>query len=282
MLTPTPALRTASAGLALAVLSACAPSNASDAPDASDTAEEPATVVVGVHSGLPSLGYDEGSGPRGFEVDVARYVAERVAGPDARIEFRGVLPPERDTVVRDGEVDMLFATYSALPERGEFVTFGGPYVTASQDTVVRAEDTSINAREDLAGTRVCKVEGSNSWRRITDDEGIDVELVDAADYPECLDMLVEGELDVVSTDDLVLAGIIPDGESDAYRFVNDPFTEERYSVALPKGDVETCQLVNEAIEEMYADGTALRLLEEWFGSTNLSLDRPLPEAETCV
>jgi glutamate transport system substrate-binding protein len=51
---------------------------------------------------------------------------------------------------------------------------------------------------------------------------------------------------------------------------------------LRKGDLETCRGVNAAILKMYADGTAGRLMNKWFGRfTGLSLSRTPPPADGC-
>ena len=90
----------------------------------------------------------------------------------------------------------------------------------------------------------------------------------------------EGRVDAVSTDDLILAGFLAEDPS-AFRFVNNPFTQEKYGVGLPHGDVRACEAVNKAISEMYQDGTAAELLDEWFGSTDLDVVESVPQFEGC-
>lgn len=238
------------------------------------------SLTVGVKADQPGLGLEVGDGDiEGFDVDVALYIAERLGAPK-EVEFVGVTSAEREEKLISGEVDMVVATYSITPVRKTQVTFGGPYYVAKQDVLVRAEDTDIQGVRDLEGLSVCQGQGSNSAVRITKGLGIDVQQMDAPSYSACIDSLREGNVDAVSTDNLILAGFLAEDPS-AFRLVNHPFTDEKYGVGLPHGDVRACEAVNKAISEMYQDGTAQELLDTWFGETGLQVVTSVPQFEGC-
>ncbi|MCY9787214.1 glutamate ABC transporter substrate-binding protein [Nocardiopsis sp. EMB25] len=239
------------------------------------------SITVGVKYDQPGTGLRGPDGElTGFDVDVAYYLTERLGFPADRVELVGVTSAEREDLLIGGEVDMVVATYSITQARKADVTFGGPYYVAQQDLLVRAEDTDIDDVRDLEGLRVCQGKGSNSARRITQGLGIRVEQTDAPSYGACADALREGEVDAMSTDNLILAGFLAQAP-DTFRLVNNPFTEEKYGVGLPHGDVRACEAVNKAITEMYQDGTAGQLLETWFGETGLDLVTSVPQFEGC-
>lgn len=238
------------------------------------------TVTIGVKFDQPGLGLAEDGEFAGFDVDVAHYLAEKMGFDRDDVELAGVTSAEREDKIIWGEVDMVVATYSITPERKTEVTFGGPYYVAKQDILVGADDTDIQTVHDLEGREVCQGEGSNSASRITDGLGIEATVSDAPSYSHCIDWLSDDRADAVSTDDLILAGFLGEDPS-AYRFVNHPFTDEKYGVGLPHGDVEACEAVNKAINEMYQDGTAGESLEKWFGSTGLELVHSVPQFEGC-
>ena len=248
--------------------------------------EEPSLVdadslTVGVKYDQPGLGLEGEDGEfTGFDVDVALYIAEKLGVAAEDVEFVGLVSSEREEKLISGEVDMVLATYSITPARKTEVTFGGPYYVAKQDLLVRADATDIRSVRDLEGRSVCQGEGSNSARRITEGLGIDVQQMDAPSYSACIDRLREGDVDAVSTDDLILAGFLAEDPS-AFRFVNNPFTDEKYGVGLPYGDVRACEAVNKAVSEMYQDDTAADLLETWFGETDLEVTTSVPQFEGC-
>lgn len=270
--TTTPLLAAAAAGVL--TLAACS------APGEESSVLEGDTITIGVKFDQPGLGLAENGGFSGFDVDVAHYLAEGMGFEREDVELTGVTSAEREDKIIGGEVDMVVATYSITPERKTEVTFGGPYYVAKQDILVRADETGIDTVRDLEGRDVCQGEGSNSASRITDGLGIGATVADAPSYSQCIDWLSDERVDAVSTDDLILAGFLAEDPA-AYRFVNNPFTDEKYGVGLPHGDVEACEAVNKAINEMYQDGTAGELLEEWFGSTDLELVKSVPQFEGC-
>ncbi|GAA1075259.1 MAG: glutamate ABC transporter substrate-binding protein [Nocardiopsis sp. BM-2018] len=237
------------------------------------------SLTIGVKDDQPGLGLDVNGELVGFDVDVANYIAAHLGIED--VELVGITSAEREEKLVSGEVDMVVATYSITPARKTEVTFGGPYYVAKQDILVRAEEDAVDGVRDLEGRSVCQGAGSNSAFRITDGLGIDVlELQEAETYSVCIERLSEGSVDAVSTDNLILAGFLAE-DPDSFRFVNNPFTDEKYGVGLPHGDVAACEAVNKAVSEMYQDGTAVDLLEEWFGETDLEVVRSVPQFEGC-
>lgn len=245
------------------------------------------SLVIGVKADQPSLGLDDGSGEIvGFDVDVAYYIADQLGVDRQDVKIVRITSAEREErldaekVGEENKVDMVVATYSITQARRTEVTFAGPYYVAQQDVLVRAEDTHIRSVHDLEGLSVCQGEGSNSAKRITNGLGIDVQQMDAPSYSACVNALRDGDVDAVSTDNLILAGFLAQ-DPDAFRLVGNPFTEEKYGIGLPYGQVAACEAVNKAVTRMYQDGTAEELLDTWFGDTGLQLVTSVPQFEGC-
>ncbi|WP_431932442.1 glutamate ABC transporter substrate-binding protein [Nonomuraea jabiensis] len=244
-------------------------------------------VVVGTKWDQPGLGLKTGDGPpEGFDVDVAKYIVTYLArGRQVQITWRESPSSAREALLQNGSVDLIVASYSVTPSRLPKVTFGGPYIVTPQDTMVRASDTSIKKVTDLRGKRLCLAEGSNSYRRIVDPPpngklSLPMRLVPAANYSDCVRKLAEGRLDAVSTENLVLAGFA-EQEPGRFRLLNDPVSNETWGVGIKKGDTATCEAVDQAVAEMWHDGTATRLLRRWFGKTGLKLPSSQPAPVRC-
>ncbi|MEO3807769.1 glutamate ABC transporter substrate-binding protein [Sphaerisporangium sp. B11E5] len=232
------------------------------------------SLVIGVKPDQPGLGMKADGGYTGFDVDMAREVARRLGKP---VSFVDAPSARRETMLQQGLADLVFATYSITPQRKTKVSFAGPYYVAHQDTLVRAAESGIDNVRDLRGRRLCEVTGSNSWRRVKEERKIPVELVQSKSYKTCVDDLLAGRLDAVSTDDLILAGF----STGQTRIVNAPFSDERYGVGIRTGDIDGCEAVNTALTEMYQDGTASKLLEKWFAKSGLKLNHTVPQFEGC-
>lgn len=239
------------------------------------------TLVVGVSKDQPGLGLRKPDGTfEGFDTDVARYLGRHMETKPKKVEFKVVQYSQRESSIQTGKVDVVISSYSITPERKTKVAFAGPYYVAHQDTLVRGSDTNVKNVRDLAGKRLCAVNGSVSWQRVKIERGVPVQLVQAPTYGDCVTKLTNGSLDAVSTDDLILAGFAAQ-KGGAVRFVNAPISDERYGVGIKQGDVTGCEDINKAITAMYLDGTAAKLLTKWFGSTSLKLTTTVPQFEGC-
>ncbi|MBE1591331.1 glutamate ABC transporter substrate-binding protein [Nonomuraea angiospora] len=252
-----------------------------------DKVKDGGTIVVGTKWDQPSLGLKGPNGPEGFDVDVAKAVLKQMnGGKDPQVEWKESASSNREPFLQNGTVDIIFATYSITEERKGKVTFGGPYVVAHQDVMVRKDDTAINTPQDLKGKKICKASGSNSYKRITDPPpdgklDIDATTVDAANYSECVQKLTGSNLDAVTTDDLILAGFAKQAGGN-FKVLGQGFTDEKYGVGLKKGDTKTCEAVNTAVKALWDDGTMKQLLEKWFGGIQgLKLSEEAPPAEGC-
>ncbi|HXA62447.1 MAG TPA: glutamate ABC transporter substrate-binding protein [Streptosporangiaceae bacterium] len=254
-------------------LTACAAAGPSSAAGKS-------TLVIGVKADQPGLGLAGPGGQfSGFEVEVGTYIARKLGA--SKVGFKAVTSYNREKLLNQGAVDLVLASYSITPQRDTLVTFGGPYYLAHQDTMVRSDETRIRTVHDLAGRRMCEAAGSVSTQRVTAGLGIAARLVPSPSYSDCYAKLLSGQVDAVSTGDLVLAGFVAQANG-AVRIIGDPFSDERYGVGLRKGDIDGCEAVNRAITAMYQDGTAARLLRKWFGTTGLPLAGSTPQFEGCA
>lgn len=177
----------------------------------------------------------------------------------------------------------MFATYSITDARKEQVSFAGPYFIAGQDFLVSKDNTDITGPNDLGSKILCSVEGSISAERIRDDYSKDVQLYPAQTYSECVELLAAGSVDAVTTDDIILAGFAAQEQyADKFKIVGNPFTEEKYGVGLKKGNTALCEAVNDALTEMFNDGSWEKALSDNTPSSytpNMKLNPP--EFEGC-
>lgn len=224
-------------------------------------------IRIGIKYDQPGLGYQNGSQYTGFDVEVARYIAGKLGYSEDQIEFVESPSTNRENMLNNGQVDMIFATYSISDSRKKSVDFAGPYYTAGQDLLVRADNTDIKGPDDLNGKNLCSVTGSTSAQKVQDKFAKNVNLVKQNSYSDCVVALNGGVVDAVTTDDIILAGLAATkANKGKLKVVGSPFTTERYGVGLPKG-TDKCEAVNNAINEMVADGTWEKLINQYTDGT---------------
>lgn len=238
-------------------------------------------ITIGIKYDQPGLGLQDGADYTGFDVDVARYVAAELGYSEDEITFRETPSANRESMLQNGDVDMIFATYSITDERKEVIDFAGPYFIAGQDLLVSADTTDITGPEDLEGKNLCSVTGSTSAEKIKTDYAEGVQLLERPGYAECVTALAAGQVDAVTTDDIILAGLAAANGDGNLTVVGNPFSEELYGVGLQKGS-DQCEDINAAITKMIDEGAwdeAVTANTEGTGYTpNADLNPPTPDA----
>jgi len=165
-------------------------------------------ITIGIKFDQPHLGFKQGNTYTGFDVDVATYVAGKLGFTPDQIVWKESVSAQRETLLQNHQVDMIFATYSITDARKEKVQFAGPYFVAGQDLLVRSDETAITGPESLNnGKKLCSVSGSTPAQNIKDKYASGVELVEFKTYSECVQALLAKQVDAVTTDDIILAGL---------------------------------------------------------------------------
>jgi glutamate transport system substrate-binding protein len=210
--------------------------------------------VVGTKADQPGLGLQTGGTYTGFDVEIAKIIAKGLGVPESGIEYKTTVSSNREPFIQQGQVDIVVATYTINDERKKVVNFGGPYYIAGQDLLVPAAST-ITGPEALAGKKVCSVSGSTPAKRIqTEYKDASLQQFDA--YSKCVTALAGGQVDAVTTDDIILAGYAAqDQYAGKFKVVGKKFSEEPYGVGLKKDDVEGCNKINEILKAAAADGS---------------------------
>lgn len=238
-------------------------------------------ITVGIKFDQPGLGLKTGDTYSGFDVDVARYVAKELGFEADQITFKESPSPQRENLLQSGQVDMIVATYSITDSRKEKVSFAGPYFVAGQGLLVQESNSDITGPDSLNGKKLCSVQGSTPAQRIKDDFATEVQLQEFDTYSKCVEQLSQGNVDAVTTDDIILAGFAAQPQyAGKLKVVGETFSQENYGIGLQKGS-DRCKAVTDAITKMISSGDWAKALEANTGASyapNETLNPPTPAA----
>ncbi|MFI6043873.1 glutamate ABC transporter substrate-binding protein [Nocardia sp. NPDC051321] len=267
------ALRLGVGAIALTVVAATATAcGGGDSKSALDHAKD-GKLTIGIKFDQPGIGLRNKDGSySGFDVEVAKYVAGKLGVKPEGITFKESPSSQRETLIENGQVDYIVASYSINDARKQKVDFAGPYYVAGQSFLVRADNTDIGSPESLKGKKVCSVKGSTPAQNI-DKNFKDTQLQANDTYSLCLEGLRAGSWDAVTTDDIILAGYAAQSTG-AFKVVGKPFTTENYGIGLKKGDKELRDKVNDAIEAMFADGSWKKAFDASVGGSGYQAPTP--------
>ncbi|HJX42777.1 MAG TPA: glutamate ABC transporter substrate-binding protein [Geodermatophilus sp.] len=236
---------------------------------------EAGAITIGTKFDQPGFGLlnPQTSSPEGFDVEVAKIVAAELGIAEDGITWTETVSANREPFIQNGQVDMVVATYTINDARKQVVDFAGPYYVAGQDIMVASGNPEgIAGPEDLAGKTVCSVEGSTPAQRIRD-EYPEAQLTTYDVYSKCADDLRNGNVQAVTTDNVILTGLVA-GSDGAFELVGNPFTEEPYGIGLALGDTEFRNWINDTLEAAYEDG---RWADAWDRTAGAITGEPAPE-----
>jgi len=229
-------------------------------------------LVVGISADSFLLGSrDPISGDfEGFDIDMVRAVARALfpqTAPeqiDDQITYRVITASDRIPALETDRVDLVVRNFSITCDRWEQIAFSATYYESGQQVLVisdLAED--VDGPEDLGGLRVCAPDGTTSLTNITDVAPDDAEIVTAANHTDCLVKLQNGEVEAITGDDTVLAGL---AAQDPYAVVptgQESFSREPYGIGVNAGNPDLVRFVNAVLEQSRADGTWEASYNQW-------------------
>jgi glutamate transport system substrate-binding protein len=233
-------------------------------------------VVMGVRSDQPGLGFQDATTGQytGFDVEMARLVAAKLGfGPD-KLEYKVVPSAAREDTIERGEIDYMVGTYTINDNRKQRVSFAGPYYVAGQSLLVRSDDTAITGKDALKGKKVCSVTGSTPIQRVKDQQLTEPEnIVEFQTYSQCVDQLINNQVDTVTTDDAILKGFAAQ-QPDKLKVVGETFSTEPYGIGLKKDDTALRGKINDILQEAETDGTWKQIYDATLGKSGATATAP--------
>jgi glutamate transport system substrate-binding protein len=213
-------------------------------------------ITIGTKFDQPGFGLlnPTTKAPEGFDVEMGKLIAAKLGIPEDKITWTETVSANRESFIQQGKVDVVVATYTINDKRKEVVDFAGPYYEAGQDIMVaKGNPENIEGPDDLAGKNVCSVEGSTPAENIrTKYPQAQLTLFDV--YSKCADALTNGQVDAVTTDNVILTGLVA-GNPDGFELVGNPFTKEPYGIGLAKGDDAFRTFINDTLQDSFDDGS---------------------------
>jgi arginine/lysine/histidine transporter system substrate-binding protein len=206
-------------------------------------------LVVGTSADYEPFEYVAEDGSyTGFDIELMEEIAKRL---DMEIEWQDIAFDGLIGSLQSDKIDAIIAAMSATPERAQQVDFTEPYFIGA-DAIIVAEGSGITMtrNEDMAGYRVGVQSGTIQEEWI--DGNIDAEVSRYERAEQAIMDLRSGRIDVVAMDYYAADAYVKQGGIELA--LKTEFAGEHMSIAVKKGNTELRDKLDQAIDELEAEG----------------------------
>ena len=277
------------AGIMSVGLCSCASSNTSSAPESSSAAESNAdssaadstdstaseggdwqyiadkgNFVAGITLFEPMNYYDENGELTGFETEFTKAVCEKL-GVEAK--FQEIEWEKKEIELNAKTIDAIWNGLTVTEERKENMGFSKSYVRNKQVVVIKADNKDKYTDEASMAGASCAAESGSAGQTAIETSAVlsQNEFVGASAQKDVLLEVKAGTVELGVLDYVMAKASIGEGTdySDLMIVEGVELAPEEYAIGMRKGDTETIEKVNGAIDELVADGTLKALAEKY-------------------
>lgn len=208
------------------------------------------TLIVGTEAGFAPYEYMEGDKVVGIDMDIAQAIADAM-GKKLEIknmDFDGAL-----LAVQQGKVDMVAAGVSVNEERKKVMDFSVDYVNSTEVVVVNKNNPAVENVDDLNDKIIGVQQGNIADFYVSDTENIKAKDIKRyTKFSQASEDLKNSKIDCIVMDQYPAQELVE--SNDALTILDGTLFEDKYAIAVKKGNTELLEKVNEVINKLNEDG----------------------------
>lgn len=217
-------------------------------------------MIVG-YTEYPPLGFKDNGVATGFDIDIATEVAKRLG---VTPEFVYIDWDSKEFELNAKNIDMIWNGFTITEDRKKQVLFSKPYFD-NRIVILSKESEAFNQIADLAGKKV-GVELSSSGQIALEKNEVFEDLDEMVQYTTITEAILDlraGGIDAIVADE-IFARYAISKDTNKYVIADEVFQSENYGIGFRMEDVALQEKIDEILDEMAEDGSALEISMTWF------------------
>jgi len=222
-------------------------------------------IKVGINSEIKPFAFKDKKGDlSGYNVDLAKNIAEYLLNNREAVEFIPVTPENRLLKLSTGEVDIIIAAMTITPQREKLINFTVPYDNAGQALLVKSS-SKITSMSDLAGQNVGVIWGTTAEKNMQNLAPM-ANIIGFKNYQEAFNALKDGAICAITSDDTILSGYALEDKD--VKILPKRYTREPYGIGFRKGKgaQKLEHALNYAINDMKQKNVIMKLHKKWIST----------------
>lgn len=212
-------------------------------------------LVIGITYFEPMNYKDENGELTGFETEFAQSVCEKLG---VKATFQKIDWDSKEVELNAKTIDCIWNGLTITDDRQANMGISTPYMENKQVMVTKAEnaDKYASAEAVKGATVVAEKKSAGEEVAESDDFFKDANYVSVDSQAKALLEVKSGTADIAIIDYVMSIGTIANGTdyADLKVVEGKDFAQEQYGIALRKGDTETLEKINNAIQDVANDG----------------------------
>lgn len=208
------------------------------------------TLIVGTEPGFAPYEYMEGNEIVGIDMDIAQALADAM-GKKLEIksmDFDGAL-----VAVQKGKVDLVLAGVSINEERLAVMDFSNDYVDSTEVVVVNAENPTVASIDDLNDKIIGVQQGNIADAYVSNTDNVTAKEVKRyTKFAQAAEDLKNGKIDCIVMDEFPAQELV--SANSTLKILDGTLFEDKYAIAVQKGNTELLEEINKVIDQLKADG----------------------------
>jgi polar amino acid transport system substrate-binding protein len=240
--------------LAVAVLAASLACSLDAGADQLDRVKQRGKLIAGIKNDYPPFGSLDAKGEiKGFEIELAKFVARQLVGSDTAIELVPVVASNRIELLNAGRIDVIFATLGKNADRAKVIDFTEEYYKMAGIVLLAAKDTPVKSWDEVKGRKLCGIQGNLYNRTLNEKYGAETVLFTGT--AEMFKAFQDNRCEAIGFDGPILnMKVAEDGWKDRYKIALETFDYIPIAGGVRKGEPAFLAAVNKAILAAEAAG----------------------------